>query len=108
MIAMVGSIFLWIFWPSFNSALVVPNYVKQRTMINTMLSIGGSCIGAMSASRILLGKLDMEVMLNATLAGGVAIGSLADFVEQPWLAISIGTMAGIISALGFLILSSFL
>jgi ammonia channel protein AmtB len=46
-----------------------------------MLSIGGSCIGAMSASRILLGKLDMEVMLNATLAGGVAIGSLADFVE---------------------------
>jgi ammonium transporter Rh len=38
---------------------------------------------------------------NATLAGGVAIGAVADMVTNPAGAVIIGSLAGIISTLGF-------
>ena len=53
-------------------------------------------------------KLDMEVVLNATLAGGVMMGTSADLVVEPGIAIAIGAAAGIISSVGFLKLSGFL
>ena len=38
---------------------------------------------------------------NATLAGGVAVGSIADMVLQPWGAILVGFTAGSISVFGY-------
>jgi ammonium transporter Rh len=76
--------------------------------MNTVLAIGGSCIGAASVARVLFGKLEMEIMLNATLAGGVAIGSSADICTEPWEAMLIGYVGGIISAVGFQKIGPFL
>ena len=53
-------------------------------------------------------KLDMEVVLNATLAGGVSVGSASDLVVTAGVSMAIGTLAGIISCIGFLKLSEFL
>ena len=50
----------------------------------------------------------MEVVLNATLAGGVSVGSASDLVVTGGVAMLIGVIAGIISAIGFLKLSPFL
>jgi len=47
----------------------------------------------------------MEVVLNATLAGGVGIGSSADILNRPFIAIIIGSISGIVSALGYMKLS---
>lgn len=44
----------------------------------------------------------MEVILNATLAGGVAIGSTADMNIYPGFSIMIGFVVGMISSYGFL------
>lgn len=44
----------------------------------------------------------MEVLLNATLAGGVAVGSASDLVVTAAISMLIGGVAGIVSALGFL------
>lgn len=50
----------------------------------------------------------MEVVLNATLAGGVAVGSSADLVVNGGVAMIIGGLGGIVSAYGFLRISGFL
>jgi len=107
LIAMVGTLFLWMFWPSFNGALAA-DFQQQRVIVNTVMAISASCITACATSRLLLQRLDMEVVLNATLAGGVSVGSSADLVVTAGWAMTIGAFAGIVSALGFLKLSSFL
>ena len=38
---------------------------------------------------------------NATLAGGVAMGTCADMLLQPWVALVIGAFAGTVSILGY-------
>jgi ammonium transporter Rh len=48
----------------------------------------------------------MEVMLHATLAGGVAIGTASDLCMIGAFPIIIGGVAGILSALGYLKMNS--
>jgi len=50
----------------------------------------------------------MEIILNATLAGGVAIGSSADFIKHPATSMSVGLVAGILSGIGFKKIGPFL
>ena len=38
---------------------------------------------------------------NATLAGGVAVGTAADMMIQPWGALVVGSLAGVVSVIGF-------
>jgi ammonium transporter Rh len=88
------------YWPSFNGALL-SGLEKERTVINTVLAICASVMGAVGVSRIIHNKLEMEIILNATLAGGVSIGSSADLIAEPYAAYLIGFIGGAISALGF-------
>lgn len=72
------------------------------------MAISASCVAACGVSRMTTGKLDMEVVLNATLAGGVSVGSASDLVVTAGIAMAIGCLAGIVSALGFLHLNGIL
>ncbi|KPJ17265.1 Ammonium transporter Rh type A [Papilio machaon] len=42
MTAMLGTLFLWIYWPSFNSGLTHSNAEYQRAVINTYLSLAAA------------------------------------------------------------------
>uniref|UniRef100_A0A3P9J6R5 Ammonium transporter Rh type A n=1 Tax=Oryzias latipes TaxID=8090 RepID=A0A3P9J6R5_ORYLA len=105
--AMIGTVFLWMFWPSFNSAIADPGFVQLTAVINTYLSLAACVLSAYAISSLVehKGKLDMVHIQNATLAGGVAVGTCADMNIQPFGAMLIGVVAGIISTLGFKYLS---
>lgn len=100
MFAMVGAIFLFMYWPSFNGILGV-GMARHRAAVNTVLSITASTLSAVYVSRCLYNKIDMEVLANATLAGGVMMGAGCHLITVPGFAMLAGMIAGIISALGF-------
>jgi ammonium transporter Rh len=50
----------------------------------------------------------MEVIMIATLAGGVALGAAADMVNQTFSSMIVGFVAGSVSALGFVYIGPYL
>eukprot|EP00475_Leptophrys_vorax_P030950 TRINITY_DN466_c0_g1_i1.p1 TRINITY_DN466_c0_g1~~TRINITY_DN466_c0_g1_i1.p1 ORF type:complete len:487 (+),score=131.67 TRINITY_DN466_c0_g1_i1:94-1554(+) len=106
--ALIGSIFLFILWPSFNAALFT-GYQQYRVIINTVFSLLASCISAFVVSNIAHnGKFSMVHIQNATLAGGVAMGSSANLCVHVWGALLIGSLAGGLSTLGYSYLTDYL
>jgi len=103
--AMIGTVFLWIYWPSFVASPAGP-LDQERAAIATTLSLTGSCVAAFLTSLILRrGKFSMVDVQNATLAGGVAIGSSANLaVLSPSESILIGVLGGALSVCGYVVI----
>ncbi|XP_047589833.1 ammonium transporter Rh type A isoform X2 [Lutra lutra] len=101
--AMIGTLFLWIFWPSFNSAIAETTEQQYVAIVNTYFSLVACVLTAYAFSSLVgkRGRLDMVHIQNATLAGGVAVGTCADMKIHPYGAMIIGSIAGIVSVLGF-------
>ncbi|KAI9919323.1 hypothetical protein PsorP6_017769 [Peronosclerospora sorghi] len=102
--AMIGTLFLWMYWPSFNAALVSDDgFQQERAVLTTILSIAASCAAAFGASKVLSEskKLDMVHLQNATLAGGVAMGTSCNLAISPAAAITVGLVVGIASVVGY-------
>lgn len=93
--------FLFCFWPSFNAG-TASGIERLHAITNTYVSICASVIGAFLMSTVVRkGKLDMIHIQNSTLAGGVAVGTVATSNIGLHGAMIIGTLAGMISVLGF-------
>lgn len=98
--AMLGSMVLWLFWPSFCSAIVPLEQVPQ-TAVNTVLALAGATLSTYLMSTLLRkGKTSIADMANAALAGGVAIGATCNLVA-PAGAFGIGLLAGTICVIGY-------
>ena len=100
--SLLGSMVLWIFWPSFCAALVAPKDIIP-TVINVIMALSGSTLAAYFSSAALRKKVAPADIANATLAGGVAIGSTCDVIIAP-IAFAIGIGAGFISTFGFAVI----
>nr|CAD7427515.1 unnamed protein product [Timema monikensis] len=130
--AMIATIFLWLFWPSFNAGLSTGDD-KHRAVINTYLSLASCCVMAFATSAVVNkdNKFDMlciktepsrslpkvvrdhalvlQVHIqNSTLAGGVAVGTVCDLMIHPFGAVLIGMLAGVVSVLGYRFLQPYL
>jgi ammonia channel protein AmtB len=100
--AMFGTLLFWCFWPSFNGALAETKAEMYMAILNTYFSLIGSCLGAFLTSSIIFkGKIQMDIILNATIAGGVVMGSGADILHKGYIAYIVGILTGVISALMF-------
>ncbi len=100
--SMLGSMILWIFWPSFCAA---PAEISKMPLaaVNTVLSLCGATVATYIASTMIRKKIAIEDMANAALAGGVAIGSSCAHTT-PKASLALGFVAGILSVIGFAII----
>ena len=107
----IGTIFLWIYWPSFVAAEAVAGSTQQQmATVNTVLALLASSCVTFGASILLSNdfKLRAPDIQNATLAGGVAVGSIANLTLDPFTVIIVGSVAGLVSTFGFHYIQPFL
>lgn len=57
----LGTVYLWMFWPSFNSAIAAPGDAQLTAIINTYFSLAACALAAYATSSLVekKGKLDM-------------------------------------------------
>ena len=101
--SLLGSLLLWVFWPSFTSAVASPERVVL-TAINTVFALAGATLATYIFTKLIRGKIDIEDIANASLAGGVAIGSTCD-IANPGMSMLIGLAAGVLSTVGYAIIA---
>jgi len=100
---LLGSMVLWLFWPSFTSSVASPDRT-YLTALNTILALCGSTLATYIFTKLIRGKIEIEDIANAALAGGVAIGSTCS-TANPGFSMVIGICAGILSTVGFSIIA---
>ncbi|MBN1694748.1 ammonium transporter [candidate division WOR-3 bacterium] len=105
-LASLGVFILWFGWFGFNpgsSLSVGDGSLIALVAINTNLAAAAGGISAMIMVWKMFGKPDLSMAMNGALAGLVAITAPCAFVD-PWAAISIGTIGGVIVVLGVILL----
>ena len=105
-LASLGVFILWFGWFGFNpgSTLAVGDgWLIGLVAVNTNLAASAGAITAMIFVWVLYGKPDLSMTMNGALAGLVAITAGCAFVD-PWAAIVIGMVGGIVVVLGVALL----
>ncbi|NWI90257.1 RHL protein, partial [Pitta sordida] len=98
--SMLGCVFLWVFWPSFNSVLL-QNF-RMRAVLNTYFALAVSAVTAFMLSALTTkdGKFRMAHIRSAVLAGGVTVSYSAETITHPWIAMILGLLGSVITILG--------
>jgi Amt family ammonium transporter len=96
-LATIGTFILWLGWFGFNPGSTMAADVNAIALvaINTNMAAAAGCIAATAVAWLVLGKPDLSMILNGTLAGLVAVTAPCAFVTVP-ASIAIGTIAGVI------------
>jgi len=105
-LASLGVFILWFGWFGFNpgSTLSVGNGdLIARVAINTNLAAAAGGVMAMITVWKMFGKPDLSMAMNGALAGLVAVTAPCAFVD-PWAAIVIGAVGGVVVVLGVVFL----
>uniref|UniRef100_A0A8C7XS01 Ammonium transporter AmtB-like domain-containing protein n=1 Tax=Oryzias sinensis TaxID=183150 RepID=A0A8C7XS01_9TELE len=109
-LSVMGTLFLWIFWPSFNSALTFKGDDQHRAILHTFIGLSSSTITAFALSALFnkRGKITMADIQNVTLAGGVTVGASVDMMISPVAAYVLGVMGCTACFLGYKYMTPFL
>ncbi|TKS71525.1 Rhesus blood group family type [Collichthys lucidus] len=109
-LSVMGTLFLWVFWPSFNSALTIKGDDQHRAILHTFIGLSSSTITAFALSAVFnkRGKLTMADIQNVTLAGGVTVGASVDMMISPVAAYALGVMGCTACFFGYKYLTPFM
>ncbi|NXP06569.1 RHBGA protein, partial [Thinocorus orbignyianus] len=110
LMSLVGTLILWVFWPSFVAVLCQPGDAQHRAILNTFLAMSASAVTTVVVSSLLRSdsKLSPGHLQNGSLAGGVAIGIVADMAMPPVGALTLGSLSAVMCVLGFKFLTPLL
>jgi len=102
MYTFIGTLFLWAYWPNVNASFV-DGSSENRALANTFYALAASCTASFSFTVLQSkeGKFNVFHLQNATLAGGVAVGSIAAMFLHPWGAVIVGIVGALGSVLGY-------
>ena len=109
-LSLIGTTFLWVYWPSFVAGWAdVDSEGQQNALVNTVLSLCASTVTTYFCSHFYTsgkgyGKFRAVDIQNATLAGGVTIGCLANYRLNAGICLLIGTCAGALSTFGYCVI----
>jgi Amt family ammonium transporter len=95
--ATLGALILWLGWFGFNpgSTMAVDPAAISLIALNTNMAAAAGCLSATAAAWVLLGKPDLSMIINGTLAGLVAITAGCNAVGIG-SSIVIGLIAGVL------------
>jgi ammonium transporter, Amt family len=104
-LAQLGVLILWFGWFGFNpgSTLNATNLHFADVVITTNLAAAAGALAAMAAIYRIQKSLDVGMIGNGAIAALVAITAPSGYV-QPWAAVIIGAVAGIIVVYGVLLI----
>jgi len=108
-LAMLGVLILWFGWFGFNpgSTLNATNLHFADVVVTTNLAAAGGAVAAMLTIYLVTRQLDVGMIGNGAIAALVAITAPSGYVE-PWAAIVIGSVAGVIVVGGVLAIDKYL
>lgn len=109
-LSVLGTLFLWVFWPSFNSALTFKGDDQHRAILHTFIGLSSSTLTAFALTAVFnkRGKLTMADIQNVTLAGGVTVGASVDMMITPAAAYALGVMGCTACYFGYRYLTPYL
>jgi Amt family ammonium transporter len=95
--ATLGALILWLGWFGFNpgSTMAADASAIASIALNTNMAAAAGCLSATVAAWVLLGKPDLSMILNGTLAGLVAITAGCNVVGAG-SSVIIGLVAGVL------------
>uniref|UniRef100_A0A8C5J8E2 Rh family B glycoprotein (gene/pseudogene) n=1 Tax=Junco hyemalis TaxID=40217 RepID=A0A8C5J8E2_JUNHY len=102
--AVVGTIYLWIFWPSFTSTTTVHHDGENWAVLNSYFSLvastphAGAFHGVHSPDCVLFHQVQLQ---DATLAAMAVMGMAGEMLLTPFGALIAGFLVGLITPLGF-------
>ena len=96
-LATLGTLILWLGWFGFNpgSTMAADANAIASIALNTNMAAAAGCLGATAVAWLALGKPDLSMILNGTLAGLVAITAPCSVVT-PAGSMLIGLIAGVL------------
>jgi Amt family ammonium transporter len=108
-LAQLGVLILWFGWFGFNpgSTLNATNLHFADIVVTTQLAAAGGAVSALIAIYALTRTLDVGMIGNGAIAALVAITAPSGYVE-PWAALVIGSVAGVVVVAGVLALDRLL
>lgn len=100
-LAVIGTAFIWVFFPTFVmdppalTSKICPTAI-YTTPITVLYGLASSTIMAISTSFVLNEKLMIRDILHGPVAGGITVASAGYYITNPVWGILIGSVAGII------------
>jgi len=103
--ALVGTVFTWVFFPMIvmdppQSTQPISTHAIYTAPISIMYGLAGSTVVCVGFSYFINAKLMVRDVIYGTIAGGIAVSSASYYITNPVWAMLVGSVAGIIQAIG--------
>ncbi|MBE7560772.1 ammonium transporter, partial [bacterium] len=104
-LATTGALILWLGWFGFNpgSTMAADAGAIARIALSTNMAAAAGLLASTATAWLLLGKPDLSMIINGTLAGLVAITAGCNAISPAW-SLAVGALAGVLvvfSVIGF-------